>query len=104
MVFNHFQLILLTLVTTLTIGTASFHDNCSHIFQFDYDQEGKRNIGLIDVIVPKKLVDTGFEIEVLFELESFPLEVGSFYSDQNLHVHPNQCLSENGSTQTWNHR
>lgn len=75
MVFKQIQLILILVVMNLVLAKASFDDNCSQIFTFDYNERGKVNTGLIGVVVPKKLVDTGFELEVLFELDSFPLVV-----------------------------
>lgn len=75
MKFKNFTIILAALHLTLANSNANFDDNCSKIFKLDYDHQGKVNIGLIDIIIPKKLVDTGFELEVLFELDSFPLEV-----------------------------
>lgn len=72
MILKQLQSILFLVVVTYVAG---FEDNCSHIFKFDYDVHGKVNTGLINVIVPKKLVDTGFELEILFELDSFPFVV-----------------------------
>lgn len=67
---------LMILTTFLIVSSKSAEDNCSKIFNFDYKEHGKENNGVIDVIVPRKLVDTGFELEVLFELVSFPFLVG----------------------------